>query len=201
MSSVNPLVASGAHVSSFQTAVAKRHARATVTAAGDSVPLTELGGRVVAMLLAASEDDVRGVAALLEHHDTTTTTERMISPEEAAALLGVSRPTVVRWAGSGLLEDHRVGAHHRYRREEVLALRDARRRAAEDARAEAARVRDSLMQAGVDLDEPPTREERRAAALAARGGDRTALHAVMERQRRADARQAAETASAPKRLP
>lgn len=58
-------------------------------------------------------------------------------PEEltstvAAELLGVSRPTLMKWARAGEIESFTVGSHTRFRRDEVLRVRalNARKRAA-----------------------------------------------------------------------
>lgn len=58
-------------------------------------------------------------------------------PEEltsttAADILGVSRPTLLRWAADGLISSHKVGSHARFTRADVFQLksqRDAERRA------------------------------------------------------------------------
>lgn len=57
-------------------------------------------------------------------------------PEEltsttAADLLGVSRPTLLKWATDGVLPAHKVGSHTRFKRTDVVELksrRDAERR-------------------------------------------------------------------------
>ncbi len=62
-------------------------------------------------------------------------------PEElttsaAAAILGVSRPTVMKMVRDGQLPAHKVGSHHRMKADDVYAARRARRareRAAFDA--------------------------------------------------------------------
>jgi excisionase family DNA binding protein len=50
----------------------------------------------------------------------------LLRPREVAELLGVTRPTVARWAREGLLKPvaRTPGGHRRYRRGEVLALRE-----------------------------------------------------------------------------
>ena len=55
--------------------------------------------------------------------------------EVAADLLGVSRPTLMKLAREGEIDSFKVGTHTRFKRDEVLRVRDARaakRRAAFD---------------------------------------------------------------------
>lgn len=52
-------------------------------------------------------------------------------PEEltstsAADVLGVSRPTLMKWAKSGEIPSHKVGTHARFRRDDVFELREKR---------------------------------------------------------------------------
>lgn len=82
--------------------------RAVELADGQVVSLSESAARLVAAVL---DDDAK------------------VSPEEAARLLGVSRPMVVRWIDEGLLVDEPVGTHHRIPVSSVLVLRDERREA------------------------------------------------------------------------
>lgn len=71
--------------------------------------------------------------------DNQVTIGRM--PEEltstvAAELLGVSRPTLMKWAHAGEIESFTVGSHTRFQRDEVLrvrALRASQRAAAHEA--------------------------------------------------------------------
>jgi excisionase family DNA binding protein len=51
-------------------------------------------------------------------------TPEEVSTEQAAAVLGVSRPTVVRMIDSGRLPAHVVGTHRRVQLRDLLALRD-----------------------------------------------------------------------------
>ena len=47
--------------------------------------------------------------------------ERLMLPREVAALFGVDRRTVARWANEGRLSSFRtIGGHRRYRESEVL---------------------------------------------------------------------------------
>lgn len=52
--------------------------------------------------------------------------DEMLSPNEAAVLLGVSRPMVSRWISEGVLPDVPVGSHHQIPRAAVLAYKDER---------------------------------------------------------------------------
>lgn len=61
--------------------------------------------------------------------DSQVTIGRM--PEEltstvAAELLGVSRPTLMKWARAGEIESFTVGSHTRFQRDEVLRVRALR---------------------------------------------------------------------------
>lgn len=58
-------------------------------------------------------------------HRTTPDAERWISPGEAAKILGVSPVTVARLAEAGRIEFIRPGTHRRYRRDDVVALRES----------------------------------------------------------------------------
>lgn len=90
--------------------------------------------------------------------------EKLISPEEAAQILGVSRPTVVKWLCAGELTDYPVGTQHRLDHNEVMRYLNRRRAVAELARehARAALDRDGTI---------PAPDEVLAAAVMGRKGD------------------------------
>lgn len=58
---------------------------------------------------------------------TVMATPREITTSTAAAMLGVSRPTVMKMVKDGRLPAHRVGSHTRLRTADVMAARQARR--------------------------------------------------------------------------
>ena len=46
----------------------------------------------------------------------------------AADMLGVSRPTLLRWTREGKISSTKVGTHTRFRRDDVIEFRNARER-------------------------------------------------------------------------
>jgi excisionase family DNA binding protein len=114
-----------------------------------SIPLAERpsGARGAAALRAATQADVRLVRAdgteeafalptsalpaladLLDRLSTADgvtvlTDDAEVTPEDAAGILGISRPLVRRRMDAGILPFRRVGSHRRIRLADVLALR------------------------------------------------------------------------------
>lgn len=62
----------------------------------------------------------------------------------AADILAVSRPTLMKWVGEGVLKSHKVGSHHRFDTGEVMALAKARRAMREQAFADLRALEDAL---------------------------------------------------------
>lgn len=96
------------------------------TAEGNEVQLPESVQHMLlgALATVASEGEV--VIGRMPEHLTSTV---------AADLLGVSRPTLMKLAREGEIDSFKVGTHTRFKRDEVLRVRDARaakRRAAFD---------------------------------------------------------------------
>jgi excisionase family DNA binding protein len=102
-----------------------------ISSGGASVRLTERGAQLVAHLLEALVDG---------REVTIGETDKLLSPEEAASILGVSRPTVVKWLTEGRIADHPVGTQHRLVYGDVLRLLGQRRAIAELAREQAQRA-------------------------------------------------------------
>lgn len=46
----------------------------------------------------------------------------------AADMLGVSRPTLLKWSREGLIDSFKVGSHTRFRREDIIRFRTERER-------------------------------------------------------------------------
>lgn len=67
-----------------------------------------------------------------------------VSPNEAAAMLGMSRPQVRKLMDSGLLVSRKVGTHHRILVNSIEAFQSAERRRRQGAIAELIRVQDEL---------------------------------------------------------
>ena len=88
------------------------------------IPKTALDGRIE-VLEAVAEGDTA----------TVVRTPREVSTQQAATVLNVSRPTVVKLIDDGLLPSRKVGSHRRITLADLLIYRDgmvARRRAALD---------------------------------------------------------------------
>ena len=58
---------------------------------------------------------------------TVVTAPSVVTTSTAAAMLGVSRPTLMKMIGDGALPAHKVGTHTRLRAEDVLEVKRARR--------------------------------------------------------------------------
>lgn len=58
---------------------------------------------------------------------TISSTPQELTTSSAAAILGVSRPTLLKMVGDGRIAAHRVGTHTRFRADDVFAERRARR--------------------------------------------------------------------------
>lgn len=58
---------------------------------------------------------------------TVTATPEELTTSMAAAMLGVSRPTVMKMINDGVLPSHKVGSHTRLKTTDVVAVRKQRR--------------------------------------------------------------------------
>jgi excisionase family DNA binding protein len=103
---------------------------------GTELVLPERLGGFVANLVRSMADGAGISTSILPDEMTTTV---------AADVIGISRPTLMKAIGRGEIAAHTVGTHHRLRRADVLAARDARR----VARAAAAR---ELLESGDAFD-------------------------------------------------
>jgi len=111
-------------------------AHPTITAEdGTVLDLPRSVAEAFAEILEAAADGER--ALVLRSPDDLTT-------EQAAAVLGVSRPTIVRMIEAGKLPAHMVGTHRRLRLSDVLAYREASARRRGDALDDMARQAEDL---------------------------------------------------------
>lgn len=85
-------------------------------------PLTLRCGRRSVEVTDEVAQALRAMASALHHGEAVTLTphEAMLSTQEAADVLGVSRPTLVRLLESGALPFSQPGTHRRVRLEDVL---------------------------------------------------------------------------------
>lgn len=101
---------------------------------GATLVLRNADGHEVTLPDGVQKTLLRTLSAIAEHGSVNISQ----MPDEltstvAADLLGVSRPTLLRWARTGVIDSFKVGSHARFRRTDVLRLREereAQRRAA-----------------------------------------------------------------------
>lgn len=94
---------------------------------GASLVLRDAAGRDVELPFKVQDTLLRALAAIAE----TGSVSIAQMPDEltstvAADLLGVSRPTLLKWTREGLIDSFKVGSHTRFHRADVLRLREQR---------------------------------------------------------------------------
>lgn len=102
------------------------HARRFVHEAGDratrGVTLRLDDGSTIDLPEALSEFVMNVLHGLSHGGISVRTFPPELTTTSAAEILGVSRPTLMKWVKQGRLPSHLVGSHHRFNREDVLAL-------------------------------------------------------------------------------
>ncbi|WP_197719387.1 helix-turn-helix domain-containing protein [Actinomyces howellii] len=94
-----------------------------------SIALRDADGREVPLPPGAQRMLLATLAAVAEQGEVTIgRVPEELTSTVAADLLGVSRPTVLKWSREGRIDSFKVGSHTRFRREDVLAFRAARER-------------------------------------------------------------------------
>jgi excisionase family DNA binding protein len=108
---------------------ARRHAQ--------TVTIATKGARVV-----LDAEVVADMVELIDSIPDALGDEQELTPNEAAEILRMSRPSIMRLVEKGSLSARMVGSHHRLSRTEVLAYRDRQTRARRDALTNLARLTD-----------------------------------------------------------
>ena len=94
---------------------------------GTSLVLRDAAGHDVALPAEVQRTLLRALSAIAEHGSANIAqTPEELTSTVAADLLGVSRPTLLRWAREGMIDSFKVGSHARFRRTDVLRLREER---------------------------------------------------------------------------
>ncbi len=121
----------------------QEQARDAMSALAGIAAISAGSGPVVRARLVANDTDVRmpahvlpALIAVLEafaegDEVAIVRTDTEVSTEEAAEVLNVSRPTIVRWIESGKLPARRAGTHRRILLRDVLSL-DEKERSRQD---------------------------------------------------------------------
>ena len=105
----------------------KQHKPAFALTAYEGVPAIDLPNAVGQLLMETLNEVADGHVVSLATDDDELTTQ------EAADLLNVSRPHLVKLLKDGQIPYHKVGAHHRVRRRDLLAYKTRQRQDAEEA--------------------------------------------------------------------
>lgn len=96
----------------------------------------------VRVTLSLPREAARKVLALLDAERTSgavvVPTRELLTTTEAAALIGVSRPTLMKHVSSGEIDHVMVGSHHRISAASLAAFEQARRKRREKAAADLA---------------------------------------------------------------
>jgi len=100
--------------------IASQRKRAPARLVGPDGREVEIPGSAFAALRADVRDMAQGLTITLIPHDKELTTK------EAADILGVSRPFLVKLLDRGEIPHHRVGTHRRVNVDDVLAYRELR---------------------------------------------------------------------------
>lgn len=84
-------------------------------------------GREIDVPKVVQETILKALKALSEHGEVSIA--RMpeeLSSNTAADILGVSRPTLMKWAKEGKIRSFKVNSHNRFKRDDVLEFKRAR---------------------------------------------------------------------------
>lgn len=108
--------------------------RSIVVPRDSEIALRNKNGELVSLPKEVQETIVNALRCLIQNGEVAIT--RMpeeLSSSAAAEVLGVSRPTITKWAKDGKISSFKVGTHTRFRRDEVLELKRLRAKKRSDA--------------------------------------------------------------------
>lgn len=88
------------------------------------ISIHDRDGNEVALPKQVQETVMTALHSLIENGEVAITRmPEKLSSTSAAELLGVSRPTLLKWAKEGRINSFKVGTHTRFNRDDVLALK------------------------------------------------------------------------------
>lgn len=109
-------------------------ARATRVGDGTTLAMVTADGQQVALPPRVQQTLLRALASIAERgHVTISEVPDTMTSTTAASVLGVSRPTLMKWVKEGVIDSFKVGTHTRFRRDDVLALKQRRSAEGRDA--------------------------------------------------------------------
>ena len=89
--------------------------------------VTDVEGRAVALPLDVQRLISQVLASVAQRGEVTISrVPEELTSTVAAEILGVSRPTLMKWAKEGKIATHKRGTHNRFRRDDVLKLKQQR---------------------------------------------------------------------------
>ena len=102
-------------------------ARATRVGDGTTLAMVTADGQQVALPPRVQQTLLRALASIAERgHVTISEVPDTMTSTTAASVLGVSRPTLMKWVKEGVIDSFKVGTHTRFRRDDVLAPKQRR---------------------------------------------------------------------------
>lgn len=102
-------------------------ARATRVGDGTTLAMVTADGSQIDLPPSVQETLLHALASIAERgHVTISEVPDTMTSTTAASVLGVSRPTLMKWVKEGVIDSFKVGTHTRFRRDDVLALKQRR---------------------------------------------------------------------------
>lgn len=104
-----------------------REAREVNVPPGTSLVMQDKDGNVIPLSPDVEDLLLTALASIARNGGVTISRiPKELTSNAAADILGVSRPTLLKWARDGVIQSHKVGTHTRFKRADVLRLQTVR---------------------------------------------------------------------------